>query len=472
MTIRTRFAPSPTGFLHIGGARTALYSWLYAKKMGGKFILRIEDTDRERSTQEAIDAILDAMTWLGLDWDEGPFYQMQRLERYHEVAEELLVKGHAYRCYCSKERLEKLRADQLTSKEKPRYDNHCRPNVFGTQRPPQSGPFVIRFRTPDTGTVTVDDSVHGSVLFQNAELDDPVILRTDGIPTYNFSVVVDDLDMNISHVIRGDDHLANTPRQINMLRAMGAEPPLYSHVAMILGSDGKRLSKRHGAVSVQHYREAGILPDALLNYLVRLGWSHGDQEIFSREEMVEHFDIDQINKAASIFNPEKLSWLNQHYIKTLDPARLTLELQKQFDHLAVSTSEGPNLQSVFMAQRERAKTLTEMAEKSLYFYQEFEGIDPEAKAKHLTTEIKAALNALKEAFSALPIWNAAAIHDALNAVADKAGLKLGKLAQPLRVAVTGNTMSPPIDMTCELIGQKRVLQRITRALSDMVDNPL
>lgn len=464
MTVRTRFAPSPTGFLHVGGARTALYSWLYAKKMGGQFILRIEDTDRERSTEEAINAILDAMTWLGLDWDEGPFYQMQRLDRYHEVAEQLLASGNAYRCYCSKERLEKLRADQLDNKEKPRYDNHCRPAIQGAQPPVQNGPFVIRFRTPDTGTVTVNDSVHGNVSFQNQELDDLILVRTDGIPTYNFGVVVDDLDMGITHVIRGDDHLANTPRQINILRAMQAEPPLYSHVAMILGSDGKRLSKRHGAVSVQHYRQDGILPEPLLNYLVRLGWSHGDQEIFSRQEMIQHFDIHNINKAASIFNPEKLHWLNQHAIKTDDPAILCPELQLQFEHLGVSTLNGPSLAEVCIAQRERAKTLKEMAEKSVYFYQDFHTIDPDAKHKHLTTEIKPVLAALKEAFAQLSTWEASLIHNTLADVAEKHGVKLGKLAQPLRVAVSGNTMSPPIDITCELIGKQRVLQRIEQAL--------
>ncbi len=459
MSIRTRFAPSPTGFLHIGGARTALYCWLYAKKMGGKFILRIEDTDRERSTQEAIDAILDAMTWLGLDWDEGPFYQMQRVERYHEVAEQLLKSGHAYKCYCSKERLDKLRVEQTEKKEKPRYDNHCRPPE-GSPSIEQSGPYVIRFRTPETGSVTVNDSVHGTVVFQNKELDDLVLIRTDGIPTYNFGVVVDDADMNITHVMRGDDHLANTPRQINILKALGLEPPMYTHMAMILGADGKRLSKRHGAVSVQHYRDEGILPDALLNYLVRLGWSHGDQEIFSRQEMIDFFDIKDINKASSIFNPEKLQWLNQHTIKNGDPALLVPQLQKQFDLLGVSTANGPALEAVFIAQRERAKTLKEMAEKSLYFYQNNITIDPEAQVKHLTPDIKPALSALKDAFAALPTWQASDIHDAIIQVAEAQGIKMGKLAQPLRVAVTGNTMSPPIDITCELIGQKRVIERL------------
>jgi glutamyl-tRNA synthetase len=384
---------------------------------------------------------------------------MQRLERYHEVADQLLQSGHAYKCYCSKERLDKLRAEQTEKKEKPRYDTHCRPQD-GTQPTAQSGPFVIRFRTPETGSVTVNDSVHGTVVFQNKELDDLVLIRTDGVPTYNFGVVVDDADMKITHVMRGDDHLANTPRQIHILKALGLEPPMYTHMAMILGSDGKRLSKRHGAVSVQHYRDEGILPDALLNYLVRLGWSHGDQEIFSREQMIEYFDIHDINKAASIFNPEKLQWLNQHTIKTEAPARLVPALQKHFDQLGVSTATGPTLEAVFIAQRERAKTLKEMAEKSLYFYQDPITIDPEAKAKHLTADIKPALRALKNAFAALSTWQVADIHDAIIRVAEAQGMKLGKLAQPLRVTITGNTMSPPIDITCELIGQQRVIERL------------
>ncbi len=465
MTVRTRFAPSPTGFLHVGSARTALYCWLYAKKLGGKFILRIEDTDRERSTQEAIDAILDAMTWLGLDWSEGPFYQMQRLERYQEVVETLLKSGHAYQCYCSKERIEQLRIDRLAKKEKPRYDGHCRHNNHQTQ----SGSYVIRFRNPDTGSVEVEDVVHGKVIVQNSELDDLILVRSDGIPTYNFGVVVDDLDMNITHVIRGDDHLANTPRQINILKALGASLPVYAHVSMILGSDGKRLSKRHGAVSVQHYREEGILPEALLNYLIRLGWSHGDQEIFSRDEMIQYFDIQDINKAATIFNTEKLLWLNQHYLKTLEPSSLVPEFQRHLENLGVYADQGPPLQDVLLAQRERAKTLREMAEKSVYFYQDFESIDKDAKAKNLKGDIAPGLKALREALSLLPLskWHAPAIHNAIVQTAEKLDLKLGKLAQPLRVAVTGNTISPPIDMTCELIGRERVLNRLDRALTQI-----
>lgn len=468
MTVRTRFAPSPTGFLHVGSARTALYCWLYARKKGGQFILRIEDTDRERSTQEAIDAIIDAMSWLGLNCDEGPFFQMQRLNRYQEIAERLLDEGQAYRCYCSKERLEQIRIEQLAKKEKPRYDGHCRnlKNTNGSLHS-SSKSFVIRFKNPSEGRVTIQDAVHGEVVIQNEELDDLILVRSDGIPTYNFGVVVDDIDMDITHVIRGDDHLANTPRQINIYHALGETVPIFAHIPMILGSDGKRLSKRHGAVSVQHYRREGILPDALLNYLIRLGWSHGDQEIFSREEMVDFFDIAHINKAAAIFNDEKLLWLNQHYIKESDPKKAVAELQLHLKDIGVFTDHGPQLKDVFIAQRERARTLKEMAEKSTYFYQDFESIDKDAKDKNLKGDAAPALKALREALSTLNTWKAENIHSCIAETADKLGLKLGKLAQPLRVAVTGNTISPPIDITCELIGRERVLNRLDRAMAQI-----
>jgi glutamyl-tRNA synthetase len=458
--IRTRFAPSPTGYLHVGGARTALYAWLYAKKMGGKFILRIEDTDQERSTQAAIDAILESMEWLGLEWDEGPFYQMKRLDRYREVAEQLLASGHAYRCRCSKERIEKLREKQLENKEKPKYDGFCRDKNFAVG----SEPFVIRFRNPDTGSVQIDDSVHGKVLIQNSELDDLILVRSDGIPTYNFGVVIDDLDMNITHVIRGDDHLTNTPRQMNILKALGVAVPAYSHVPMILGSDGKRLSKRHGAVSVQSYQEEGILPEALLNYLVRLGWSHGDQEIFSLGEMIQYFDIKRLNKAPSAFNPEKLLWLNQHYIKTSDPKKLEKTFQWHLATFGVDSASRPAAVDVLIAQQERAKTLKEMAEKSLYFYQDFQNIPQELEEKHLKDDILPALKMLREALAVLSDWHAEPIHNAIIQTAASLDIKLGKLAQPLRVAVTGNTMSPSIDITLQLIGQPNVLSRIDRVL--------
>lgn len=462
MTVRTRFAPSPTGFLHVGSARTALYSWLYAKKRGGKFILRIEDTDRERSTQEAVDAILEAMNWLGLDWDEGPFYQTKHFDRYREVADQLLHSGFAYRCYCSKERLEKLREQQLENKEKPRYDGHCRE---GGQHHSSEEPYVIRFRNPETGEVVIDDYVKGRVVVKNAELDDLIIVRSDGTPTYNFTVVVDDWDMRITHVIRGDDHLNNTPRQINILKALGATLPIYAHIPMILGSDGKRLSKRHGAVSVQQYRDEGILPQALLNYLVRLGWSHGDQEIFSVEELIEHFDVQSVNKAAAAFNPEKLLWLNQHYLKTEDPLALVKPLEWHFKQLNTDVSQGPALEDIVIAQRERAKTLKEMAEKSLFFFQDFEEIDPMAREKNLNDEILPVLIELRKAFAKIEHWQAAKIHTAIEETAGIFDLKLGKLAQPLRVVVTGNTQSPPIDITLQLIGKERVLNRLDKVLN-------
>jgi glutamyl-tRNA synthetase len=460
MTIRTRFAPSPTGFLHVGSARTALYSWLYAKRMGGQFILRIEDTDLERSTPEAVDAILEAMDWLGLDYDEGPFYQTKHFDRYREAADQLLETECAYYCYCSKERLEKLREEQTQNKEKPRYDGNCR----DLKLPVRNEPHVIRFRNPEHGNVVIDDCVRGRVVIQNSELDDLIIVRSDGTPTYNFTVVVDDWDMNITHVVRGDDHLNNTPRQMNILKALGAHLPIYAHIPMILGSDGKRLSKRHGAVSVQQYRDDGILPEALLNYLVRLGWSHGDQEIFTREEMIQYFDIHDINKAPSAFNPEKLLWLNQHYLKTGDPALLTKHLHWHMRQLGVETGDGPALELVLLAQRDRAKTLKEMAERSLFFYQDID-INLDAREKHLTPEALEYLRKLPEVLAEISDWQAFVIHQAIEKLAASLEIKLGKLGEPLRVAVTGNTTSPPIDITLQLIGKKRVLKRLESALS-------
>lgn len=460
MTVRTRFAPSPTGYLHIGGARTALYSWLYARKHDGIFVLRIEDTDRERSTEESVQAIIDSMKWLGLDYDEGPFYQTQRYDRYQAVIEQLLKEDKAYRCYCSKERLETLRAEQLAKKQKPRYDGHCR-----EAKPTKSKkPYVIRFRNPQTGTVEFDDQVHGTTSFKNSELDDLVLMRSDGHPTYNFSVVVDDMDMNITHVIRGDDHLNNTPRQINIFRALGAEPPVYAHLPMILGSDGQRLSKRHGAVSVMQYQEEGYLPEALLNYLVRLGWSYGDQEIFSREEMIKLFDVSNVNKAAASFNPEKLLWLNQHYIKTCDPQELAKKLAEQLRQLGVDLKQGPDVLEVLLVQRERAKTLAEMAEKSLYFYQDFDDYEEKAAAKNLTPDIIPALEAVRDELEGLDDWSDEAIHQMIIEIADDMELKLGRIAQPLRVALTGDMISPSIDATLRLIGRKRAIKRLNKAL--------
>lgn len=464
MTTRTRFAPSPTGYLHVGSARTALFCWLYTKKTGGKFVLRIEDTDRERSTEEAIHAILDAMEWMGLDYDEGPFYQMKRLERYHEIANQLIKQGSAYRCTCSKERLEKLREEQLLNKEKPRYDGFCREkNIPETS----SEPFVVRFKTPQTGTVEFTDCIHGHVVIQNKELDDVILIRSDHVPTYNFGVVVDDIDMKITHVIRGDDHLANTPRQIHIFKALNADNPIYAHLPMILGHDGKRLSKRHGAVSVQYYRDEGILPQALLNYLVRLGWSHGDQEIFSIDEMINLFDLKDINKAAAAFNNEKLLWLNQHYIKSGDPVPALSMFKNQLEKLNLDLTQGPPIKDVFQAQQERAKTLKEMAEKSDFFYKDDITFDEEAKAKNITPDSLSYLKELVQHLEAIPEsdWRKEKIHDAIMLATERLNIKLGKLAQPLRVALTGNVISPPIDITLELIGKKRTLQRLSRLLS-------
>ncbi len=382
MTVRTRFAPSPTGMLHIGGVRTALFCWLYARHHGGQFILRVEDTDRERSTPEALQAILDGMQWLGLDHDEGPFYQSQRMDRYGEVIEQFLREGKAYHCYCSKEELEEMRAGQLSRKEKPRYDGRCR-----NRSEPRPGVTpVVRFRSPQTGQVVVDDVVHGPITFDNAELDDLIIARSDGSPTYNFCVVVDDYDMRITHVIRGDDHINNTPRQVNMLRALGVEPPVYAHVPMILGPDGAKLSKRHGAVSVLQYRDEGFLPEGLLNYLGRLGWSHGDQEIFSLEEMVRLFDIEDVNKSASALNPDKMLWTNQQHILRSSPEHLAGHLAPQLEALGVPAADDARLAAVASAQQERAKTLREMAENSLFFFREPAGYDDKAAKKNLTPE--------------------------------------------------------------------------------------
>ena len=464
MTVRTRFAPSPTGYLHIGGARTALFSWLYARKHGGTFILRIEDTDLERSTTESVNAILEGMTWLGLEYDEGPFRQTDRFQRYEEVKQQLLAEGKAYRCYCSKERLEQLREGQMARKEKPRYDGRCR---HLTAPPAGAGAntneYVVRFKNPEAGTVVVEDQVRGRVVFNNSELDDLIIARSDGSPTYNFTVVVDDLDMRVSHVIRGDDHLNNTPRQVNILKALGAPSPVYAHVPMILGEDGKRLSKRHGAVSVMQFREEGFLPEAVLNYLVRLGWAHGDQEIFSADEMVTLFDVANINNSASSINPGKLLWLNQHYIKNSDPAHVAHHLSWHVGQLDLDPAVGPPLAEVVTALRERAKTLKEMAEQCLYIYSDFTEYQA-AVVKHLSEGVAEPLTALRRRLAELPEWSDAAIHQAVIDIAESFGLKLGKLAQPLRVAVTGGTVSPPIDVTLRLLGRERTLQRIDRAL--------
>jgi glutamyl-tRNA synthetase len=460
MTIVTRFAPSPTGMLHIGGVRTALFSWLYARRHGGRFILRVEDTDRERSTDEAVRVILEGMRWLGLNEDEGPFYQTQRYDRYRAVIAQLLEQGLAYRCYCSKEELDAMREGQMARKEKPRYDGRWRDS---TATPPAGVTPVIRFKNPTAGDVVVDDLVHGRTVFSNAELDDLIIQRSDGNPTYNFCVVVDDFDMGVTHVIRGDDHLNNTPRQINMLKALGATPPAYAHVPMILGADGAKLSKRHGAVSVLEYQKEGFLPDALLNYLVRLGWSHGDQEVFTREEMIAAFDIAHVGKAASAFNPDKLLWLNQQHIMKAPLATLVAALREQLAMVGIADADEALCGGVVEALRERAKTMKEMAASSLFFFRE-PVMDDKAVAKHLVPEARALLGELRATFAAVGEWTAPALHAALHAFAEARTLGLGKVAQPLRVALTGGTVSPPIDATLAVLGRERVLQRLDRAL--------
>jgi glutamyl-tRNA synthetase len=460
MPIRTRFAPSPTGLLHIGGVRTALFSWLYARRHAGQFILRIEDTDRERSTDAATQVILDGMQWLGLAHDEGPFYQTRRMDRYREVLAQFLQAGHAYRCYCSKEELEEMRNKQTAAKQNPRYDGTCR-----QRSEPRAGVDpVVRFKNPLDGQVIVADVIHGNVAFENTQLDDLIIARSDGTPTYNFCVVVDDMDMKVTHVIRGDDHLNNTPRQINMLRALGAPTPVYAHVPMILGADGAKLSKRHGAVSVLQYREDGYLPEALLNYLVRLGWSHGDQEVFSMEEMQRLFDIADVNKAASAFNPEKLLWLNQQHIMRAAPERIAEYLKPQLEALGVAVTDERTLLAVAKVQRERAKTLREMAQNSLFFFRDFTSYDEKAAKKNLTAESVAPLRTVRDKLSALDEWTAAGAHEAVNQTATELGIGMGKVAQPVRVAVVGTSVSPPIDVTLEVLGRAATLRRLDDAL--------
>lgn len=457
--IRTRFAPSPTGYLHIGGARTALFSWLFARRHQGTFVLRIEDTDLERSTEASIQAILDGMEWLGLDYDEGPFYQTKRFDRYKEVVQQLLDEGKAYRCTCSKERLAQLREEQMANKQKPRYDGHCR----DANHDESAAPFVVRFRNPLEGVVQFTDIVRGDISISNSELDDLIIARTDGTPTYNFTVVVDDSDMEMTHIIRGDDHINNTPRQINIFKALNADVPVFGHVPMILGGDGKRLSKRHGAVSVLQYREEGFLPEAMRNYLVRLGWSSGDQEIFTTEQMIELFSAQGINRAPAAFNIDKLTWLNQHYQKSLEPDSVAARLAYYFEQMNVDFTHGPKLSDVVKVQAERVKTMKEMAERSVYFYQDDLDYDEKAVAKHLKPPARELLAELLERFKACTDWKKEPLHKIIVDLGAQKDVKLGKLAQPLRVAITGGTVSPSIDITLELIGRDRVLARLEKA---------
>ncbi|MFT4994438.1 MAG: glutamyl-tRNA synthetase [Paraglaciecola sp.] len=460
MTVVTRFAPSPTGYLHVGGARTALYSWLYAKSQGGKFVLRIEDTDIERSTQGAIDAILEGMQWLGLDWDDGPYYQTQRFERYKQLIQQLLDEGKAYKCFMPAAELDAIREQQKAMGEKPRYPGTWRERTDH----PIDQPFAIRFKNPTQGTVVIKDHIRGNIEIANSELDDLIIQRSDGVPTYNFCVVVDDWDMGISHVVRGEDHINNTPRQINIGQALGALEPEYAHVSMILGDDGKKLSKRHGAVSVMQYRDEGYLPQALLNYLVRLGWSHGDQEIFSIEEMINLFDLDGIGQSASAFNTDKLIWLNQHYIKTLPVSEVVEHAKWHFAQQGIDMSAGPALEDVISVQADRVKNLKELAQISRYFFEEYEAFDEKAAKKHLRPVAKDALVAVKAKLSALSQWDPESIHEAINKTAEELEVGMGKVGMPLRVAVTGSGNSPALDVTLNLLKFEQVAARIDKAL--------
>lgn len=465
MTVRTRFAPSPTGYLHIGGARTALFSWAYARRHGGSFILRIEDTDLERSTPEAVQAILDGMRWLGLQHDEGPFYQTQRMARYREIIQKLLEEGKAYHCYASKEELDLMREEQMAKGLKPRYDGRWRPEPGKTLPPvPTDVPPVIRFRNPQVGTVEWNDLVKGRIAISNEELDDLIIARADGTPTYNFCVVVDDWDMRITHVIRGDDHVNNTPRQINMLKALGAELPQYAHLSMILGDDGQKLSKRHGAVSVMQYHDDGYLPEAVLNYLARLGWSHGDDEIFSMTEFCQWFDLDHITSSAAQFNTEKLNWLNAHYIKQADLTYLAEDVSARLAARGVQPAQGAELTQVLALYRERASTLNELADQIRFFYSRPQEIDPVALEKHLPAEILPVLQSLTVALEKCE-WTVEGIHHEIEEAVIGNNLKFPKVAMPLRLLVTGGTQSPSIDQVMHVLGKNETLARLFAYLS-------
>jgi glutamyl-tRNA synthetase len=453
MSVRTRFAPSPTGFLHIGGARTALFSWAYARRHGGAFILRVEDTDLERSTQQSVDAILEGMKWLGIDWDEGPFFQMKRLERYREVAEQLIAAGHAYRDYMPKPELDALRAQQSARGEKPRYDRAIGQKYRGT------GPAPVRFKTPQEGEVAWNDLVKGPIAFPNAELDDLVLLRADGVPTYNFGVVVDDLDMGITHVIRGDDHVNNTPRQIHIFNALKQPLPAFGHVPMILGADGERLSKRHGAVSVTQYRDDGYLPEALVNYLARLGWSHGDAEIFSTEQLVQWFDLAHVSRSPAQFNPEKLAWINQQYLKATPDARLAALVEPELRKRGVQLAVGPDLPRVMNLVKDRANTLAQLAEEAMLFYT----LEVKPAPAEWSSDALKALRTLKARLGSVS-WERAAINAAIKDTVKSSGLKMPQLAMPLRHIVTGRTQTPSIDAVLELLGRDAVLLRLGQFL--------
>ncbi len=457
--VRTRFAPSPTGYLHIGGARTALFSWAFARRHGGTFILRVEDTDVARSTPEAVQAILDGMAWLGLEHDEGPFYQMQRMERYKEVIRQMLATGTAYHCYTTRDELDVLRAEQEARKEKPRYDGRWRPEEGKTlPTPPAGGIPAIRFRNPKDGVVAWDDQVKGRIEFANGELDDLVIARADGTPTYNFCVCVDDWDMGITHVIRGDDHVNNTPRQINILQALGAEIPQYAHLSMILGDDGAKLSKRHGAVSVMQYDEDGFLPEAVINYLARLGWSHGDDELFSRQQFVEWFDLDHITASAAQFNTEKLLWLNQHYMKQMPVAELASKIKTRLAARGIDTDSGPDLENAVALYVDRSNTLNVLADAVEVFYVELTS-PAELLAQHLGDDARPALADFAEGIATVD-WQIPLINALIKETATKHGLKMPKLAMPLRVILTGQAQTPSVDAVVALIGRSKVIEKL------------
>jgi glutamyl-tRNA synthetase len=465
MKVRTRFAPSPTGYLHIGGARTALFSWAYARRHGGDFILRIEDTDLERSTEQSVQAILDGLAWLGLDWDEGPLFQMQRLARYKEAADQLVAAGAAYYDYMSREELEALRKQQLEKGEKPRYDGRWRPERAKGRVVPKDVKPVVRFRTPEEGEVGWNDLVKGPITFPNAELDDLVLLRADGVPTYNFGVVVDDLDMDITHVIRGDDHVNNTPRQIHIFNALGglqdAPLPQFAHVPMILGADGERLSKRHGATSVLEYRTLGYLPEALLNYLARLGWSHGDEELFDMQRFVEWFDLQHVSRSPAQFNPEKLAWISQQYLKSAADERLAALVQPELAKRGAQPGGGPPLPRVVALLKDRANTLLQLADEAMLFYAV--EVDPGTPDWDERTGI--ALRTLRARLSTVP-WQRAAIGEAIKEVVKSSGLKMPQVAMPLRRLVTGRSQTPSIDAVLELLGREMVLHRLSAHLNE------
>lgn len=469
MSVVTRFAPSPTGFLHIGGARTALFSYLYAKRYGGQFLLRIEDTDRERSTDEAVQAIFDGMAWLGLRSDvEPPVFQTQRMARYRAVIGDMLAAGTAYYCYCTKDELDAMRTEQQARKEKPRYDGRWRPEPGKPlPEPPADVPPVVRFKNPGDGEVVLNDLIKGTIVFDNKELDDLIIARADGTPTYNFCVVVDDWDMGITHVIRGDDHVNNTPRQINILKALGATLPEYAHVSMILGGDGQKLSKRHGALGVMEYRAMGFLPEAMLNYLVRLGWSHGDQELFTREEMIAAFGFDHVSPSPARFDMEKAYWVNHQYLKTVEPAVVAAEFEWHLQRIGLNPGNGPDLVEVIAAQRERCRTLVEMAEKSRFFYAGLDGYNEKDAAKHLSVTSLPLLQAVHDEFEQIEAsdWSREALSPIPAEIAARADKKLGDIAQPIRVAVAGMAISPPIDQTLALLGRERTLARLREAIA-------